>query len=183
MATDVFDVFDREGQHSHDEPPPPRFQGIKTAFAVTLALLVLGALGLGSYAAVRSIASGASEAMVCSPTELAEQQVVASWLRSRSSQATGTTDSLISTVGCTEATATEPIGAVAHLVDDDELQGALVTLSDYSCEIELADDDTGSCEVEFDGAVGVVTIKPAPADDPNGNYLLTVGVKRETTAG
>src|SRR3954447_1291259 len=89
VSSDVFEVFDRRSDAQGSEPPPPRYQGAKTFFAVSLAIAVLVGMSLGALTLFRGVTSGKKAAAICSAQQSLDQDTAAGWLRDRAGQATG----------------------------------------------------------------------------------------------
>lgn len=177
VSSDVFEVFDRRSDSLHSDPPPPRFQGAKTFFAVTLALAVLAGMCLGALALIRGLASGTDEVAICSPQELLDQEAAAAWLRDRGGQATGSSEVVVIGTGCTKETVGQPIGANLYLIGTEGLNGAAATLKEHGCAIQLSKaTKTGACDVAIDDLDATVTLAPATAADAAGDYLWSIAV-------
>lgn len=184
VAIDVFEVFDRRsGGGDPGQPSGPRFQGARTAFAVSVAVAVLIGLAWGVLAVFRGITSSDPAAEVCTEEQLEEQTNVSSWLGDRVSQATGTTDAALTPTGCTRSTAGQPVGATTYLVDEDDLAGAVVTLNEHECKIKLSAEKSGTCTVDIDGTIAKVTIGKTPETDTsaNGDYVWSVAVQESAS--
>jgi hypothetical protein len=184
VATDVFEVFDgHSGGDAPPDSPPPRFQGAKTTFAVTLAVGVLLAMGIGSYALVKRVSWGSDDVSLCTTQQRAAQAALSGWLRERAATATDSSAVIVTGTGCATATKGQPVGAMTHLVDRRDLNSVVATLRELGCELKVSKAGRGQCRVSVDDVTVRVLIEPSPTKDPDGDYIWRATIDKPTSAG